>query len=268
MANVAVNAAPPDVNANAAQATAQPGSTGPNSLDQNAFLTLFTTQLKFQDPMNPMESYELASQLAQFSTVQELSSLNDKMSNVESYLASINNAQMISCIGKQIIAQLDQLQVHDGKASSLSYQLEGPCDVTVNIYDDQDHLVRSIDEGHQDAGQYQFQWDAMNGKGEPVDDGNYRVEIQGVTADGSKVAVQPEVSGIAYAFRIVDGSPYLILNGEDGPQVPIGAIKEVRSPADPAAAENAEPNTVTDDLKSNMNLSNLLKIGGLALALI
>ena len=50
-----------------------PAAAPRNTLNMNSFLTMFLAQLQNQDPTNPMQSYELASQLAQFTTVQQLS---------------------------------------------------------------------------------------------------------------------------------------------------------------------------------------------------
>ena len=210
------------------EGSSQTASTGSNSLDQDAFLRLFTTQLQYQDPTNPMESYELAAQLAQFSTVQELTLLNQKVEEAEAYLASINNAQMIECIGKEIVGLSDLIQLEDGKISQMFYELDKPCQVVIHIYDDNDNLVRSLNVGYQEPGEYKVDWDGKDDQGNTVPDGLYRVEIDAVDGRGYAVEVDPTVSGVVYAFRVQDNTPYLILEDEDGVPLAVGAVREIR----------------------------------------
>jgi flagellar basal-body rod modification protein FlgD len=78
--------------------SAQPTAptTGNNLTDMNSFLRMFLTQLQYQDPTNPLESYELASQLAQFSTVERLNAVNSSIQQLEGYTMSVNNAMRLA----------------------------------------------------------------------------------------------------------------------------------------------------------------------------
>ena len=255
-------------------ATATAGTQAPKSgvyssstLDQDDFLVLFTTQLQYQDPMNPMESYELASQLAQFSTVQELSNLNDQTLQVQAYLGSINNAQMLETIGKEVIGASDQIQLTDGVTSKSSYELTDPSDVTVTIHDQNDQVVRTMAMGVQEAWTYQVQWDGMNDAGEAAGNGSYRVEVKAVDQDGQEQDVETTVSGTVYAFRVVDGMPYLVLDGPEGVSLPIGSVQEVHNPAVEEPSDSITEVSSAEDLAKQLTTENLLALGGLALTL-
>lgn len=263
MADMGVDAA----TATAATQAQTAGAYSSNTLDQDAFLTLFTTQLQYQDPMNPMESYEMASQLAQFSTVQELSNLNDQMGEVQAYLASINNAQMLETIGKEVIGVSDQVQLTDGEISNAHYELPEAGDVTVSIYDADDHLVRTMEMGTQEAGNYPVQWDGTNDAGDTLENGSYRVEVQVVGAEGNELAADLTVDGTVYAFRVEDGMPYLILDGPDGVRLPIGAVQEIHNPP-VETAENLTDVSGVDDLAGQFTAENLLALGGALLTLL
>ena len=67
-----------------------------DELDKNAFLMLLITQMKYQDPLNPVEDKEFIAQMAQFSALEQMQNLNQTMSNSQSY----------SMIGKYIAAHL------------------------------------------------------------------------------------------------------------------------------------------------------------------
>lgn len=264
MSDIAVDGA----TATAATQTQTAGVYSSSTLDQDAFLTLFTTQLQYQDPMNPMESYEMAAQLAQFSTVQELSNLNAQMLQVQAYLASINNAQMLETIGKEVIGVSDQMQLTDGVTSTSSYALEEPCDVTVTIYDEHDAVVRTMALGTQEAGTYQVPWDGLNDAGEAVENGSYRVEVKATDEDGQEQDVETTVSGTVYAFRVEDGMPYLILDGPEGVALSIGSVQEVHNPPVEASSESLTEVSSAEDLLDQLTAENLLALGGVALALL
>src|SRR5208283_1370711 len=106
-------------------------SSSANSLNANSFMTLFLAQLQNQDPTNPMQSYELAAQLAQFTTVQELSQSSTLLGNLQQYTAAINNGEVASLIGQQVTAQSSTINVSSGAPSPLSYTLTDPATVTV-----------------------------------------------------------------------------------------------------------------------------------------
>jgi flagellar basal-body rod modification protein FlgD len=202
-----------------------------NQLGMNSFLTMFTTQLKYQDPTNPLESYELAAQLAQFSSVEKLTELNNNMKEVQSYLASLTNAQMINLIGKDVTGPNGTLQVKDGQATSAAYKLNAAADVTVKIYDEDNVLVRTIKLGPQDAGSHEIKWDGCNDAGEKVAAGYYTSKVEAVDSDGKKLDIQPTIHGTVYSFRLEQGIPYLILNGPDGIRLPISEVQEVMNRA-------------------------------------
>lgn len=201
---------------------------GNKKLDMNAFLNMFITQLKYQDPTNPLESYELAAQLAQFSTVEKLTEVNSNLVEIQSYLSSLNNAQMINLIGKEVYGPSDTLIKSGEKISRLSYTTDAPLDVTVKIYDEQDKPVRTINLGRIEPGDHQIAWDGKDDAGEAVKDGRYHCSLDGTDEGGNPVDIVTNANGVVYSFRLEEGIPYLVLDGPDGIKLPISSIQEVR----------------------------------------
>jgi flagellar basal-body rod modification protein FlgD len=91
--------------------TVGPGGT----LGKNEFLKLLTTQLRYQDPMNPMEGSKMASDLAQFSGLEQLVSINEALATqqtqYDTMLLAINNSVALSTIGKTVMAAGDQVEI-------------------------------------------------------------------------------------------------------------------------------------------------------------
>ena len=75
-----------------------------NVLDKQAFLNLLVTQLKYQDPLNPMENTEFVAQLAQFSSLEQLVNVNDNLQADAVLSQSVNNSLIASLIGNEVKA--------------------------------------------------------------------------------------------------------------------------------------------------------------------
>ncbi len=198
------------------------------SLDMNAFLRMFTTQLRYQDPTNPLESYELAAQLAQFSTVEKLTDISARLEEQKQYLVSLTNTHMVQMIGKEVTGAYDGIRVQDGSASKASYELsDQAATVTVKIYTENGVLVRTLEIGPQNPGRHDIQWDGKDQSGKSVPNGTYRFNVEPLASDGSKLEAQEYVQGSAFAFRLVNGVGYLVLGGENGLLLPASTITEV-----------------------------------------
>ncbi|MGD8888475.1 MAG: flagellar hook capping FlgD N-terminal domain-containing protein, partial [Desulfobacterales bacterium] len=75
------------------------------TLDKDDFLNLLITQLQNQDPLKPTDSVEFTAQLAQFSSLEQLSNVNENLKLLQNFQASINNSQAVALIGKEITAK-------------------------------------------------------------------------------------------------------------------------------------------------------------------
>jgi flagellar basal-body rod modification protein FlgD len=211
--------------------TAQTASTkGTNAMDMNSFLTMFTTQLKYQDPTNPLESYELAAQLAQFSSVEKLSSLDNKLSEMESYMAAMNNSQMIQAIGKEVTGTSNTIQVNDSGISKTSFQLGSDvAKTTVQILSASGEVVKTLSLGGLSSGEHSLNWDGTSDAGKKMPSGAYTFEITALKSDGTAADVDTSITGTAHAFRMVNGVPYLVLNNDNGILLPTSAVKQIKN---------------------------------------
>lgn len=196
-------------------------------LNMDAFLKMFTTQLAHQDPLNPMESYELASQLAQFSSVEQLVSANKYLDYNSKYLSSINNAHAVEFLGKDVQGYTDIITVSNGVPAELSYTLQDGGQVRINIYDQKGNMVRSLGVGSLDAGTYQIGWDGRDYYGNRLGDGDYKIEIQIVSRMGETSIMYPSARGYASGVKFISGLPYLVLDKDTDLKMPMGFVQEV-----------------------------------------
>ena len=139
------------------------------SADMNTFLTLLTTQLKYQDPLDPMDTAEFTNQLVQYSSVEQAIQTNSKLETLLNLNMSNLGAQAVSYIGK--IAQVlgDVMPLEDGHAKA-TYTLDKNVESAVIMVKDLDGNVVYSEQGKIVAGTHDFEWDGKDsdGSGVPV----------------------------------------------------------------------------------------------------
>ena len=183
-------------------------------LGQDAFLKLLVTQLQYQDPLKPKDDKEFVAQLAQFSSLEQLTEIN---SGVEGLSKLTQEQQMIGAvnfIGKTIDAAGTAVSVEDGKASSVTFTLpEDASTCMVNILDSTKHIVRTVDVGAKTAGEVEFQWDGKDYNGAAVGNGQYQVAVTATNANGDAMKVPSTMRGKVVGVQQVKGSYYLDIGG-------------------------------------------------------
>ena len=131
------------------------------SADMNTFLTLLTTQLKYQDPLDPMDTAEFTNQLVQYSSVEQAIQTNSKLETLLNLNMSNLGAQAVSYIGK--IAQVlgDVMPLEDGHAKA-TYTLDKNVESAVIMVKDLDGNVVYSEQGKIVAGTHDFEWDGKD----------------------------------------------------------------------------------------------------------
>ena len=177
-------------------ATQQPETTGKKDLNKDDFMNLFITQLQYQDPMKPMDSYQMASQLAEFSNMDATMKMSDNMEKLLQFQSSQNNIQLLSLIGKNVQAFGNSLAVNDGSPTATNFTVDGAAETcVVDIYDAANSLVRTIDMGRISSGEYELAWDGKNTQGDTVPDGVYNYKVEALDVTGQEVNVDTRSTG-------------------------------------------------------------------------
>lgn len=192
--------------------------TTPQALGQADFLQMLTAQLKAQDPMNPLSGQDFASQLATFSSLQELQTMGKTMDQtLQANLMlsqTFNNTMASSLIGKTVSAEMDKFTVGSTGDSTLSYSLPSAAtDINVDIKDSDGTVVRTLHLTPQEAGQHSLTWDGMDGNGRRVAAGNYSYSVSAKDASGNDVTAMTLVEGRVTEVRYENGNAVLTVNG-------------------------------------------------------
>jgi flagellar basal-body rod modification protein FlgD len=156
---------------------------------QDRFLKLLVTQLKNQDPLNPMDNAQVTSQLAQINTVAGIEKVNTTLGTL---LGAYNDSQAMQAaalIGKTVLVPGSGLELAGGKGFG-GVNLSSAADqVTVTITDASGNVVRTESLGAQDAGIMDFSWDGKTATGSTAPSGTYKFTIE-AKLNGEPVAVE------------------------------------------------------------------------------
>ncbi|MGB7479714.1 MAG: flagellar hook assembly protein FlgD [Burkholderiaceae bacterium] len=155
---------------------------------QDRFLKLLVTQMKNQDPLNPLDNAQVTSQMAQLSTVTGIEKLNTTVASLVASQQANQSLQAASMIGRGVLVPGSTLALHDGKGV-FGIELPGAVDdVQVTIRDANGNAVRQINLGPQQAGALPALWDGTDNDGNQLENGLYTFEVTAVRGGQSATA--------------------------------------------------------------------------------
>lgn len=176
------------------------GSTGTAATTRTAmqetedrFLKLLVTQMKNQDPLNPLDNAQVTSQMAQLSTVTGINQLNDAVKALSDSFLMGQSLQAASLVGHGVMIPGNKLELADGAAYG-GVELPQAVDrLTIKVKDASGAVIHTVDLGAQNtAGSIPFQWDGTTDSGAAAPSGSYTFEA--VAEQGGK---KVEVSTLA-----------------------------------------------------------------------
>jgi len=188
-----------------------PSSVSKDIMGRDDFLRILITQLKNQDPMEPMDQKDTIAQLTQFNVLDELrgigtaieggqDSMSENMALLANLQVSLINAQSVSLVGKEIRTPRDYARVDEDREPTFYFVVpDGTANVQVNIYDADGSLLKTQDLGRMEGeNYYQLVHDGL-----PA--GAYRVEALAQSADQGvqslSLQLSGRVSGIHYGAK-------------------------------------------------------------------
>lgn len=201
-------------------------------LGQADFLRLMTEQLKDQDPLKPMDSTQFLAQLAQFSTVQGIDSLNTSFGTLSTSMNSDQVLQAAGLVGKGALVKSDTGEL--GATGSLAGAVDVPSGagaVSVDILDASGATVKSISLGTLPQGLAQFSWDGTNSNGARVPAGSYAIRAHG-TIGGQPQALDTLAVGRVDSVSL-DPTSGLTLNLAGMSPVALNQVRQITAASSP-----------------------------------
>ena len=199
-----------------------------NTMDQGAFLTLFTTQLKNQNPLDPVKNEAFVAQLAQFS---QLEATNSMKTSMQAMVDSLQGDKMLAgaaMIGRKVAVPNGPLMLMGGQPIDATVDLPTGADgVQMQIMDEKGQIVRKQIFGAQMVGPMKLSWDGMNDSGATMPDGTYSMQVL-VSAQGK--ALQPVVNTLATVRSVSSagtGDNTWLLEVDGGKSVSLTDVKRI-----------------------------------------
>ncbi len=196
-------------------------------LGQADFLTLLTTQLANQDPLQPTDSKEFISQMSQFSSVDSLQTLVNQFDSLSNSLTSNQALQASALVGRSVLVDGSEGHLMDDSVISGQLNLaQTTSNIRFEIKDSAGQVVRSIEVGTQEAGDIDFIWDGLNNLGERMPSGNYTVSAYGQVG-GSTEQLSTSIVARVQSVNLNSGNGNILVNLSGLGQVDFNDIKEI-----------------------------------------
>lgn len=195
---------------------------------KDVFLKMLVAQMQNQDPLNPADSTQMASQLAQFNMVEQQIDTNKYLAQLAGAQGgTANNLDMASAgyLGRTVMLNQSDIQF-DGSNQSLMATLDSDAEnIYVAISDDYGTPVRTMSLSSMPAGDLNLSWDGQDDAGNAVNIGTYHIDIAAFDTNGIAVNVVPQRLGVVDAVRMTPSGIALIV---DGVATSLSNVTEVR----------------------------------------
>ncbi|MCH9032221.1 MAG: flagellar hook assembly protein FlgD [candidate division Zixibacteria bacterium] len=214
-------------------AQGNPRATGSQKeLGRDEFLQLFVTKLRYQDPLEPMSDGAFVAQLAQFSSLEQMTNINETLEATLQWSIlnnqTINNSVAAELIGNEVVADLSVISLEEGGSAKANYQLDAfATNVTIEIRNESGELVRTLSQEDVESGMNSVIWDGKGDSGESMPDGLYYVSVSATGADGLPVDASERLVGIVEGVIYRSGIAFLKV---DGVEIALGDIREINEP--------------------------------------
>jgi flagellar basal-body rod modification protein FlgD len=179
--------------------TSTPQAGGP-TLGKQDFLKLLITQLRNQDPLNPLDQNQFLAQTAQFTSLENLQNISAQLAEMKALSQGQTLTQSASLLGKAAVAAGRDVTLGTSGAT-LAFTVTAPGNVQFQIFDAQNTVVRQLSTSVETPGEYTVPWDGFDATGQSLTPGayHYRVVPQGgavaVAAQGTLSGMTPTASG-------------------------------------------------------------------------
>lgn len=193
---------------------------GKASLGKNDFLNLMMAQLKYQNPLDPMDGTEYAAQLAQFSSLEQMTNMNDTLEQSidTNYLLaqSVNNTMSATLIGKEVKISGKTIKYSGEDSISIGYKL--PSDVknmTITIKDSNGAIVKTIESSELSQGDHKLSWDFTDNNGKKVKQGTYSYTIASKSTSGQDLTITASLYGKVSAVKFTEEGTKLVIGSSE-----------------------------------------------------
>ncbi len=177
------------------------------------FLQLLTTQLKNQNPLDPLDTNQFTQQLVQFAQVEQQMKSNDQLSSLVSLEKSAQASTALAYVGATVVVDGSTAALTNGSAT-WNLNVTKPSTATITIKDSTGQNVFTGTAGV-NPGTQTFKWDGRGNDGRIWPDGNYTLTATAVDASNQPVAISTEVQATVDSVDLTQDPPVMSINGQN-----------------------------------------------------
>jgi flagellar basal-body rod modification protein FlgD len=189
----------------------------------STFLTLLTTQLQNQDPLNPMDSSQFTQQLVMFSQVEQQINTNNNLQTLIALNHSNALSNATSYLGKSVTVTTGNGALQDGGCSWRYALGADAANTTLTITNSNGQVVYS-GAGETSSGGHDFAWDGKDSSGNQLPDGVYKLSVSSAAPDGSAIQSAIAFKGIVDEVNLTGNEPLLMIGPMGVPLSQVSAI--------------------------------------------
>jgi flagellar basal-body rod modification protein FlgD len=177
-----------------------------------SFLTLLTTQLQNQNPLDPLDTNQFTQQLVEFAGVQEQLNTNDSLTSLVSLQQTAQATQALTFVGKTAVVSGNNAALTNSQAKwNLDVPSNGNVDISIANSSGQTVFTQTVPET---AGNQGFAWNGLGNDGTQWPDGQYTLTASTTDSTGKQVGVVTQVAGVVSSVNLAQTPPLLTINGQ------------------------------------------------------
>ena len=177
------------------------------------FLTLLTTQLQNQNPLDPLDTNQFTQQLVQFAGVEQQLKSNDQLATLVSLEKTAQATTALAYVGKNVAVDGQSAALINAKATwSFSVPKPAAATVTIKTATGQTAFTGNYT---MNPGPQNFSWDGRDTNGVQWPDGNYTMSVVANDASGQPVSISTEVQGVVDSVDLTQSPPLLSIGGQN-----------------------------------------------------
>lgn len=183
----------------------------------DTFLTLLTTQLRNQDPLEPLDTEQFTQQLVQFAGVEQSIQTNSNLETLISLQASSQREQSLDLVGR--VASIESNETIFGnertdRTTRWRYTVpQGVSAVSLHVIDASDNVIAEL-EGPDSPGRHDLVWNGLDSEGDAVADGTYRLRATATNSDGTNTALNIQTRDLVSGVQFNQSGPRLLIAGQ------------------------------------------------------
>jgi len=178
------------------------------------FLTLLTTQLQNQNPLDPLDTNQFTSQLVEFASVEQQLKTNDTLTTLVSLSQSAQSTQALTYVGKTAVVDGSTTTMNNSSAS-WNLGVSKNSTVSLSIANSTGQTVFSGNYSVSAGNNQSFTWDGKGTDGTKWPDGKYTLTATAADSDGNSVGVTTQVQGVVDSVDLTQSPPLLSIGGQN-----------------------------------------------------